>query len=61
MIFSLTMACWSKPVTWCVACPAPKRICLISDSNVYPLYGNRVVQALESADFQVCTLVFGRR
>lgn len=35
-----------------------KRICLISDSNVYPLYGNRVVQALESADFQVCTLVF---
>lgn len=35
-----------------------KRICLISDSNVYPLYGDRVVQALESADFQVCTLVF---
>ncbi len=35
-----------------------KRICLISDSNVYPLYGDRVVQALESAEFQVCTLVF---
>ena len=30
-----------------------KRICLISDSNVYPLYGNRVVQALESADANI--------
>lgn len=34
------------------------KVCLISDSNVYPIYGERVEQSLKEAGFQVCTLVF---
>ena len=33
------------------------RICVVSDSNVMPLYGATVIQSLESAGFQCCSFV----
>ncbi len=36
----------------------PQKIAVISDSNVWPLYGQGVCESLESAAFQVCSFVF---
>ncbi len=35
-----------------------QRIAVVSDSNVFPLYGAQAVKSLKSAGFTVCTLVF---
>ena len=35
-----------------------RKACLISDTNVYPLYGDTVKTSLESAGYEVCTFVF---
>lgn len=35
-----------------------KRVCLVSESRVYPLYGPKAVESLESAGFQVSEFVF---
>lgn len=35
-----------------------KKVCLISDSNVYPIYGKKVEQSLENAGFSVCVFVY---
>jgi len=34
------------------------RICVVSDSNVFPLYGAKVIHSLENAGFTVCSFVF---
>ena len=34
------------------------KTCLVSDSNVYPLFGKRVEDSLEQAGFTVCAFVF---
>jgi len=34
------------------------KVCIVSDSNVWPLYGNTVVDSLESAGFTVYPFVF---
>lgn len=34
------------------------QICVVSDSNVFPLYGERAVSSLEQAGFSVCSYVF---
>ena len=33
-------------------------VCIVSESNVYPLYGNRVLHCLEDVGFSVCSFVF---
>lgn len=35
-----------------------KKVCLISDTNVYPIYGETVKASLESEDYEVCTFVY---
>lgn len=35
-----------------------EKICVVSDSNVFPLYGRTVADSLISAGFQVCDFVF---
>lgn len=35
-----------------------KKVCVISDSNVYPIYGDRVVQSLASQGYEVIDYVF---
>lgn len=35
-----------------------RTICLVSESNVFPLFGEKAVQSLENAGFQVVTFVF---
>lgn len=34
------------------------KVCIVSDSNVFPLYGNTVTQSLESSGFAVSSFVF---
>jgi len=34
------------------------KVCIVSDSNVFPLYGQRVTDSLEQAGFAVCSFVF---
>ncbi len=34
------------------------KVCIVSDSNVFPLYGARVCQCLQDAELQVCSFVF---
>lgn len=34
------------------------KICIVSDSNVFPLYGSRCISSLEAAGFAVTTFVF---
>ena len=34
------------------------KVCIVSDTNVFPLYGEKCVEALESAGFTVSTFVF---
>ena len=41
-----------RPVT------AAKKICVISDTNVFPLYGDALVDCLTAAGFAVCQYVF---
>lgn len=36
----------------------PEKVAIISDSNVWPLYGNKVAHSLQSAGFTVCSFVF---
>ena len=35
-----------------------KKVCLISDTNVYPLYGDAVKSSLEGEGYEVCTFVY---
>ena len=35
-----------------------RKVCIVSDSNVFPLYGNPVLECLENAGFDVCSFVF---
>lgn len=35
-----------------------EKVCIVSDSNVFPLYGNQVTAGLEQAGFTVSTFVF---
>ena len=35
-----------------------KKICVISDSNVFPLYGDTVVSSLKAQDFEVISFVY---
>lgn len=35
-----------------------KRVCIISDSNVFPLYGQKVIHQLNQSGFTVCSFVF---
>lgn len=35
-----------------------EKVCIVSDSNVFPLYGNKVTAGLEQAGFTVSTFVF---
>ena len=37
---------------------APKAVCLVSESTVFPLYGSAAVSSLESAGFSVISFVF---
>ncbi|MBC8571148.1 3-dehydroquinate synthase [Zongyangia hominis] len=37
---------------------SPKRVCVVSDDVVFPLYGENVVSSLEGAGFSVVTFVF---
>ena len=34
------------------------KVCIVSDTNVWPLYGHRVQSSLEQAGFSVCRFVF---
>ena len=34
------------------------RICIVSDSNVFPLYGKKVTESLEQSGFSVTHFVF---
>ena len=34
------------------------RVCIVSDSNVWPLYGSQLQKGLENARFSVCSYVF---
>jgi len=36
----------------------PSKVAIISDSNVWPLYGNTVSRSLQNAGFTVCSYVF---
>ncbi len=35
-----------------------QKVCVVSESSVYPIYGNTAVQSLESTGFQVVSFVF---
>ena len=35
-----------------------QKVCVVSDTNVFPLYGNEVCQALEASGLEVCSFVF---
>ena len=35
-----------------------KKVCIVSDSNVWPLYGAAADASLHAAEFQTCTFVF---
>ena len=35
-----------------------KKACLISDTNVFPIYGDAVKASLEEAGYEVCTFIF---
>ena len=39
-------------------CPKAEQVCIVSDSNVYPLYGAQAQTTLEKAGFSVCAFVF---
>ena len=41
----------------CQVCNA-KKVCIVSDSNVFPLYGQSVVQSCQKAELEVVTFVF---
>lgn len=34
------------------------KVCIVSDSNVFPLYGNKIVKSLEDAGFEISWFVF---
>jgi len=36
----------------------PGKAAVISDSNVFPLYGNQIVSSLQTAGFDVCNFIF---
>ena len=38
--------------------PGIRRICIVSDSNVFPLYGALLTENLEQSGFQLCSYVF---
>lgn len=35
-----------------------RKICIVSDSNVFPLYGKIAAESLKNGDFSVCSFVF---
>ncbi|MBQ9516987.1 MAG: 3-dehydroquinate synthase [Eubacterium sp.] len=35
-----------------------RKICLISDTNVFPIYGETVTQSLENEGYKVCTYIY---
>ncbi|MBQ7203982.1 MAG: 3-dehydroquinate synthase [Eubacterium sp.] len=35
-----------------------KKVCLVSDTNVYPIYGKTVEESLKANGYEVCTFVF---
>lgn len=35
-----------------------KKVCIISDTNVYPIYGEKIAFSLKSAEYQVFTCIF---
>ena len=38
--------------------PRSERVCVVSDSNVFPLYGRQVLESLRDAGFESCPFVF---
>ena len=43
---------------YAVSLDKANKVCIVSDSNVWPLYGNIVKESLVSAGFQICEFVF---
>ena len=41
-----------------VALGKAEKICIVSDSNVFPLYGNQVSQSLQKSGFSISHFVF---
>lgn len=38
--------------------PGIQKVCIVSDTNVFPLYGEEIINTLESSGFSVCSFVF---